>query len=369
VQEQASGCAFLPGPYQPQAVEISHPFASPVSLPSKHTRFEPPLDYLHLGSRSHYSSLPPAFCPTSINQNAAAAIPVRRASYISLPTRDTLQDNTMDPAGIQVPGTAALAAPDYAYPKEHEELEDYAINAYGWAIPIPAGVDKRNPTVLTATEPPTSPNMSWEVAWKVMKAQGVQPFRSSFFLTPEERNEDLNDPRLSRYLLVGFTLTNLGEGHFRAPATPPCPRSLSTKRPWGPWICQPTLVGDYASRAIVMVVAPLETSRPSKICLYALLNPINGVCRRYRISRYECFYLPRFRMLCGDVGGAHIRMCSFNDCVADHVTVPSPPAPVSAQPTLPDDEAARNPEAEIQPSAPPWFWSVSPRGNNHNTHG
>ncbi|KAK4043444.1 hypothetical protein C8A01DRAFT_13005 [Parachaetomium inaequale] len=252
----------------------------------------------------------------------------------------------------QVPETAAPAPPDYAYPKEHEWLENYAINAFGWAIAIPEGVDKRNPTVLTAMEPETSPNTPWELASKVMRANNEQPWRISFSLTPEERNENFDNRGLGRYLLVGFTMTNLGPEHFKAPSTPPCPRSLSnTKNHWGPWICQPTIVGAHASRAMTMVVTRVEHSRPEKTFLYALLKPTAGISRCYRVSRNECFYLPRFRQQFGCVYDSQNRLGAWNDCVAGAATLPSPVAPVSAQPALPVDEAAKDSEAEVDPSA------------------
>lgn len=176
-------------------------------------------------------------------------------------------------------------------------VQDYAISPKGWALPLPSGVDGNKVTVLRASEQLYT-STPWEQASKKMVADGEQPWRNSFHLTPEEREEAINSaPR--RYILVGFAVTGLATEHHRV--APPLQHRRAEHNATdssGLWLGPPTLIPDIESRRIVMVVAAgwqTQLEKNTFLTFQALLRRRSGLCHPYGVNQDECFYLPIFR--------------------------------------------------------------------------
>ncbi|KAK4157599.1 hypothetical protein C8A00DRAFT_11578 [Chaetomidium leptoderma] len=231
---------------------------------------------------------------------------------------------------------AGLAAgPDWKLP-----LEDYAVNCDGWAMPIPDGFDGNKLLVLKANSAITT--KGWEAAASDMAAAGVQPWRHSLSLTPEEQDEDADAGANYRYILVGFGLTGLIEEHYKA--APSLKEKIDPRvlvDATGLWDDAPTLIPDLDSRVTVMVVALAEEiPSPRPVYLYALLNPIAGLCTPFKMRREECFYLPMFRHhTTKDIQSTHRRNSHWNTLVRAKRVLPP-----AQQPALGANEAVHDPE-------------------------
>jgi hypothetical protein len=98
-------------------------------------------------------------------------------------------------------------------PAPAEQLEEYAFNVFGWAMPIPADelADAYGAMIINAYKPSGTP---WEKAVAAMTKKAEDPWRKSLSLTPRE--SDVNEEAgVQRYLLVGITCTDLTAEYFK----------------------------------------------------------------------------------------------------------------------------------------------------------
>ncbi|AEO62722.1 uncharacterized protein THITE_2107205 [Thermothielavioides terrestris NRRL 8126] len=144
--------------------------------------------------------------------------------------------------------TAEATAPSAV--REIQIRQDLAINKFGWAIRIPAGIDTSTAITLV-TRVPTKVK-SWRHEAEKLKEEGLAPWRTSLSLTPEERGENMSGVLASRCLLVGFALPELDKLYKSTSA--PALQALAGTRPDH----EPAdIIPQSETMTPVMVVAPL----------------------------------------------------------------------------------------------------------------
>ncbi|KAK4122277.1 hypothetical protein N657DRAFT_646959 [Parathielavia appendiculata] len=215
--------------------------------------------------------------------------------------------------------TTSRAAVPQVTPQEQPQKVDCAVNAYGWAMPIPNGVDKINFTQFYCQIPVKQ--QPWEAGATRMLEEGKCPWRESFHLTDEER-APYRGGAACRVLLVGFALTDLEPEHRRP--------SPSVGFNWGGlkynrlnqdgfWTETPTMIPDLQAKKAVMVVTKVDYQQPLGLNFWALLRPGNensDLCQLYRVTKEECFYLPQFRVFDESTDKGSIgRLLSWNKSV------------------------------------------------------
>lgn len=168
-----------------------------------------------------------------------------------------------------------------------KQMEDYAFNIFGWAMKIPAGLERKAVTILNAYEPSSMP---WEKAASSMQDNGEEPWRTSLALTLRERSTSDMEDGVLRYLLVGYTYPGLTADHTKKHILQRKQTSVGARLN-----CNGVIDTSDPSILPVMVVTQLQPASPDSTVLYALLGCKNGLCTPFHVGQRNCFYLPIFR--------------------------------------------------------------------------
>ncbi|KAK4104001.1 hypothetical protein N658DRAFT_484069 [Parathielavia hyrcaniae] len=217
-------------------------------------------------------------------------------------------------SGANAEQTAFPAPWPSAAPLESPRMGDCAVNVYGWAIPIPDGIDKLKDTQFYCR--PFTPHLPWEEHAAEMLEAGKDPWRKSFHLTDEDHKPNYGYAR--PVLLVGFAVADLEPEYRKVPPSIAALRFVKGPFQGGFATDIPGMVPNLAERNIVMVVAQLSYQEKTMWKPWAVLgtdDEESELGQLVGITSTECFYLPRFRDVTTHDQRANTRLSSWTKLV------------------------------------------------------